>query len=168
MPQNVIHKSELNAVKFNISSYEELYKAAKEIEKSFRIAIFPVEKFLIQPFLKIKHELLVGGFRDNSFGPIIMFGSGGKYVEILNDICMKSAYLAKNDINDFMKKTKAGAIIKGVRGDIGADLNIIKSLIRNSAQMMLDNRKILEFDLNPVIITEDNDFLTVDARIKWG
>jgi len=166
--KNVIHKSELNAVKFNISSYEGLYMAAKEIENSFRIAGFPVEKFLIQPFLKIKHELLVGGFRDNSFGPVIMFGSGGKYVEILNDICMKSAYLAKNDINDFMKKTKAGAIIKGVRGDIGADLNIIKSLIRNSAQMMLDNKNILEFDLNPVIITDDNDFLTVDARIKWG
>ena len=83
--ENVIHKSELNAVKLNINSYQELNNAANEIENSFQTAGFPVEKFLIQPFLKAKHELLVGGFRDNSFGPMIMFGSGGKYVELLND-----------------------------------------------------------------------------------
>jgi acetate---CoA ligase (ADP-forming) len=166
--RNVIHKSELNAVKFNIRSYEELINAANEIEHSFLSAGFSVEKFLIQPFLKIKHELLVGGFRDVSFGPMIMFGSGGKYVELLNDTCMKSAYLCEDDINDFINSTKAGAIISGVRGEKEADLYIIKSIIRNSAQMILDYKNILEFDFNPVIITHDNSILTVDARIKCG
>ena len=166
--QNVIHKSELNAVRLNINSYEELISSANEIENSFKTAGFTVEKFLIQPFLAVKHELLVGGFRDLSFGPIMMFGSGGKYVEVLDDTLMKSAYLSDDDINDLINKTKAGAIIRGVRGDKGVELTIIKSLIKNSAQMILDNKNILEFDLNPVIITDDNRLLTVDARIKWG
>jgi acetyltransferase len=163
-----IHKSELNAVRLNIGSYEELNSSANEIEHSFRSAGFPVENFLIQPFLKVKHELLMGGFRDFSFGQMIMFGSGGTYVEVLNDTFIKSAYLSEDDINDLINKTKAGSILKGVRGDKGTDLSIIKSLIMNLAQMMLDNKNILEFDLNPVIITDNNYILTVDARIKWG
>ena len=124
--------------------------------------------FLIQPFIKAKYELIIGGFRDLSFGPMIMFGSGGKYVEIFNDTLMKSAYLSEEDMNDLINKTKAGSIIGGVRSEKGIDLSIIKSLIKNSAQMMLDNKNILEFDLNPVILTNDDRLLTVDARIKWG
>ena len=166
--ESVIHKSELNAVRLNIGSYEELNNSANEIEHSFISSGSHVEKFLIQPFVKAKYELLVGGFRDLSFGPMIIFGSGGKYVEIFNDTLMKSAYLSEDDINDFINKTKAGSIITGVRGDKGTDINIIKSLIKNSARMMLDNKNILEFDLNPVILTNDDQFLTVDARIKWG
>ena len=165
---NVIHKSELNAVRLNINSYKELNNSANEIEHSFRSAGFTVEKFLIQPFIKAKYELIIGGFRDLSFGPMIMFGSGGKYVEIFNDTLMKSAYLSEEDMNDLINKTKAGSIMRGVRSEKGIDLSIIKSLIKNSAQMMLDNKNILEFDLNPVILTNDDRLLTVDARIKWG
>ena len=165
---NVIHKSELNAVKLNISSYKELTKSANDIEYNFQTEGFTVENFLIQPFLTVKYELLVGGFRDPSFGPMIMFGSGGKYVEVLDDNLMKSTYLSDDDVLDLINKTKAGDIINGVRGDKGVDLSIIKSLIKNSAQMILDNKNIIEFDLNPVIITHDNCLFTVDARIKWG
>jgi hypothetical protein len=166
--ESVIHKSELNAVRLNIGSYEELHNSANEIEHGFHSAGFSVENFLIQPFIKAKYEFLMGGFRDLSFGPMIMFGSGGKYVEIFNDTLMKFAYLSEEDVNDFINKTKAGSIITGVRGDKGIDINIVKSMIKNSAQMMLDNKNILEFDLNPVILTYDDRFFTVDARIKWG
>jgi acyl-CoA synthetase (NDP forming) len=164
--EKVIHKSELNAVKLNIINYEQLLKSAVDIENSFNSSGFHVEKFLIQPFLKVKYELLVGGFRDVSFGPIIMFGSGGKYVEILQDTSIKSAYLCENDIDNLINSTKAGSIINGVRGDKASDISIIKSIIRNCAQMMLDCKNISEFDLNPVIITDDNLILTVDSRIK--
>ena len=141
--ENVIHKSELNAVKLNIGSYEELFNSADEIRDRFLSSGFNVEKFLIQPFIKAKYELLMGGFRDISFGPMVMFGSGGKYVEIFNDTLMKSAYLSEEDVNDLINKTKAGSIIRGVRGDKGVDLSLINSLIQNSAQMMLDNKNIL-------------------------
>ena len=164
----IIHKSELNAVRLNINNYEELRRSANEIEHNFRTAGVYVEKFLIQPFLKSKYELLVGGFRDSSFGPMIMFGSGGKYVEVFNDTLLKSAYLSDDDISDLLDGTKAGSIIKGVRGEKGVDLSIIKLLIMNSAQMILDNKNILEFDFNPVIVTDKNNMITVDARIKLG
>lgn len=166
--EKVIHKSELNAVRLNIGSYDELYNSADEIGNRFISSGIPVEKFLIQPFIKAKYELLVGGFRDPSFGPMVMFGSGGKYVEIFNDTLMKSAHLSEDDIDELIMKTKAGSIISGVRGEKGINLRVIRSLIKNSAQMMLDKKNILEFDLNPVILTEDDHIFTVDARIKWG
>ncbi len=161
----VVHKTEMNAVKLNILSYEDLRSSASEIARNFSSKGFTIEKFLLQPFLKTKHELLIGGFRDYSFGPMIMFGSGGKYVEVFKDTCMKSAYLTEIDINNMIDKTYAGKIIKGVRGEKGADISVIKSIIRNLAQMMLDDDSIFELDLNPVIITTDNLILTVDARI---
>ena len=82
LSRDVVHKSELNAVKLNIKNEEELRKAAQEIANSFLKNNFKLEEFLIQPFITAKHEILIGGFRDASFGPMIMFGSGGKYVEV--------------------------------------------------------------------------------------
>ena len=164
---DVIHKTEMNAVKLNIGNYQDLRNSALEMEMNFSLKGIILEKFLLQPFLKTKHELLVGGLRDPSFGPMIMFGSGGKYVEVINDTCMKSAYLSEDDIDEMIDRTSAGKIIKGVRGERSIDIDIIKSIIRNSAQMMIDNKNIVEFDLNPVIVTSDNAVLTVDARIAF-
>ncbi|MCP5061350.1 MAG: acetyl-CoA synthetase, partial [Ignavibacteriae bacterium] len=98
--QNVVHKSELNAVKINIANENDLSIAIHEIKKSFNDNGFDVENYLVQPFIKTKHELLIGGVRDNSFGPIVMFGSGGKYVEVFEDTEIRSAYLTNDDIDE--------------------------------------------------------------------
>ena len=164
----VIHKTEMNAVKLNIQSYEELRNSAFDMEINFTEKGFTIEKFMLQPYLKAKHELLIGGFRDPSFGPMIMFGSGGKYVEVFNDTIMKSAYLSEDDIRDMLDKTFAGKIINGVRGERGIDNSMIKSIIRNSARMMIENKDVLEFDLNPVIVTINDSVLTVDARVSMN
>lgn len=162
----VIHKSEFDAVKLNIPDGEALLKAAGEITESFSKNNVMPDEFLVQPFIKGKYELLIGGFRDPSFGPMVMFGTGGKYVEVYEDTAIKSAYLNEYDIEEMIERTKAGRILKGVRGEKSADLEIIKAIIKNSAQLMLDNPGIEEFDLNPVIVTIDGAITAVDVRIK--
>ncbi len=164
--KSAIHKTELDAVKLNIKNADELLTAGESISKNFKNMGIDLEKFLIQTFIKAKHEVLIGGFRDNSFGPMIMFGSGGKYVEVFDDTCLKSAYLTDNDIDEIIERTKIGKILKGVRGEKSVDLQRIKDLIKSAAQMMLDNSRIQEFDFNPLIIAEDNELYIVDARIK--
>lgn len=166
LSKNVIHKSDLNAVKLNIRDEDELMHAAKEISHGFVKNNLEVEGFLIQPFIQSKYELLIGGFRDASFGPMIMFGSGGKYVEIFQDTCMKSAYMSDEDIDEMIEQTNIGKILKGVRGEKPVDLIFLKKIILSSAQMMLDNPSILEFDINPFIIAKDYSFHAVDVRIK--
>lgn len=166
LSKDVIHKSELNAVKLNIGNKDELMHAAKEISNSFEKYNFEVEEFLIQPFVQSKNELLIGGFRDASFGPMIMFGLGGKYVEVFQDTCMKSAYLSEEDVNEMINSTKIGKILKGVRGEKPVDINKLKQIILSSAQMMLDNKNIVEFDFNPLVVAVDNSFHAVDVRVR--
>lgn len=166
LSKKVVHKSELNAVKLNIKTEDELISASNEIIASFNRNNIELEDFLIQPFIQTKHELLIGGFRDPSFGPMIMFGSGGKYVEIVQDTYMKSAYMSEEDADDMINSTKIGKILKGVRGENPADISDLKKIILSSAQMMLDNSNIVEFDFNPLVVDKDNCFHIVDARIK--
>ena len=164
--EGIIHKSDLKGVVLNIKTKSELIKTAEQMIWDFSSKNIQLDKFLVQPYLKTKFELLVGAFRDPSFGPMIMFGSGGKYVEYLDDTVMLSAYLAESDIDELINSTKIGKIIQGVRGEESADLIIIKSAIKNLAQMMINHKEISEVDLNPLLITSENRIFAVDVRIK--
>jgi acyl-CoA synthetase (NDP forming) len=164
--ENIIHKSELNGVVINIKSKDDLMEYSDEMTKNFKKQNIELNSLLIQPFIHSKFELLVGGFRDPSFGPMVMFGSGGKYVEFLQDTVIKSAYLTNDDIDEMIISTKIGKIIQGVRGDKAVNLDKIKSTIKSVAQMLLDNPEITECDLNPLLVSEDNEIYAVDIRIK--
>lgn len=164
--EKIIHKSELKGVVLNIKDKNELIYTAESMIKSFNQKKLSIESFLIQPYIHTKFELLVGGFRDPSFGPMIMFGSGGKYVEFIEDTKIRSAYLSDYDIEEMINDTKIGKIIQGVRGEIPADMNRIKSTIKSVAQMMLNHKEIIECDLNPLVVTDDNNIFAVDIRIK--
>lgn len=165
--KNIIHKSELNAVKLNIKNKEELIRSAEEIKINFQNNGYEVEEFLIQKYVIPKHEILIGGFRDSSFGPVIMFGLGGKYVEVFDDVSIKSCYLSNEDIEEMIDSTKIGKILKGVRGENTCSLTELKQIIKTCALMMLKNPKIVEFDMNPLILGNDEKFHAVDVRVKW-
>ncbi|MCC6254008.1 MAG: acetate--CoA ligase family protein [Ignavibacteriaceae bacterium] len=164
--EKIVHKTDLKGVVLNIHTKSELIKIAEEMIWNFSSKNIQLDSFLVQPFLTTKFELLIGAFRDPSFGPMIMFGSGGKYVEYLDDIVMRSAYLTENDIDEMINSTKIGKIIKGVRGEEPVDIKEIKFVIKNLAQMMVNHTEITEVDLNPLLITADNKIFAVDVRIK--
>jgi len=164
--KDLIHKSELDAVKLNINNRDNLLTAIEEINLSFKKNNLEVEQFLIQPFIKTKHEILVGGFRDPSFGAVVMFGTGGKYVEVIDDTQIKSAYLNEYDLDEIISKTKIGKILQGVRGERSCDIPQLKVLIKSVALLMIENNEITEIDLNPIIIDENNNYFAVDVRIK--
>jgi acetyltransferase len=164
--KDVLHKSEFDAVKLNIKNKEELLEAANDMVNRFTERGVNLESFLIQPFIKIKNEVLLGGFRDPSFGPIVMFGTGGKYVEVYNDTAMRSAYLSDTDVDELVKETKMGQILSGVRGEKSVDFKKLNGIIKSTAQMFLDYPSIQEFDFNPLLITDDGEIYAVDVRIK--
>ncbi|GAB4296418.1 MAG: acetate--CoA ligase [Ignavibacteriaceae bacterium] len=164
--EKIIHKSDLKGVILNIKSRNELLTEAEKMIKNFKDKNIEISSFMIQRFIRSKHELLIGAFRDSCFGPMVMFGSGGKYVEVLEDTVIKSAYLSDNDIEEMINESKIGRILRGVRGEEPADIDRIGSVIRNLAQMMLNHPEINEVDLNPVIISDENKIYAVDIRIK--
>jgi len=164
--KKVIHKSELNAVKLGIKNKTQLISSAYEMCDNFSKSGFELKEFLIQPFIESKFELLIGGLRDLSFGPVIMFGTGGKYVEVLDDISTKSAFLTESDIDEMINSTKIGKVLNGVRGEVPTDLSKIKMLLKSISRMLIENEDILEFDFNPVVVSKDGSLHVVDVRIK--
>jgi len=166
--KDVIHKSELDAVKLNVRNAEELKTAASQISDNFKLHGYRIEKYLIQEFIQTKHELLLGGYRDSSFGPVIMFGSGGKYVEVIDDTAIRSAFITEEEINEMISSTKIGKILSGVRGESSVDLIKLREIIMSASLMLIENEKIIEFDLNPLIVDIHNQFHAVDIRIKFG
>ena len=164
--EKIVHKSDLKGVVLNIKDKTELEKQADEMQKNFEQKKLKLDSFLIQPYIHTKFELLVGGFRDPSFGPMVMFGTGGKYVEYVDDTVIRSAYLTDFDIEEMINKTKIGKIIQGVRGEESADMYKIKNTIKSVAQMMLIHKEVTECDLNPLVVTKDNNIFAVDIRIK--
>jgi acetyltransferase len=164
--KEIIHKSDLKGVALNIKDKSELLVLAEQMMNNFSNLNVQLDSFLIQPYIHTKFELLVGGFRDPSFGPMVMFGTGGKYVEYLDDTVIRSAYLTDDDIVALINSTKIGKIIQGVRGDKSVDIKKIKSAIKSVAQMMLDNPAITECDLNPLLIGENDEVFAVDVRVK--
>jgi acetate---CoA ligase (ADP-forming) len=164
--KGIVHKSELNAVYLNISDSEELISAAEKMQDNFLEKGITIDNYILQPYIKGKYEILIGSFRDPDFGPMVMFGSGGKFVEYYKDIALKSAYLSEYDIEDMIENTVMGQLLKGARGEKPVDISEIKAAISSLAQLMLDNSQINEVDLNPVIIDENNNLFSVDIRIK--
>jgi len=166
--KNLVHKTEAKAVILNIRNKEELLTAAKNIQRNLERNGYQIEQFLIQKYVKPVHEILIGGYRDVSFGPIIMFGLGGKYVEVFDDVAIKSCYLSEEDIDEIIASTKIGKILKGVRNEQFSNLEGLKKIIKSCAKMMIENPAIAEFDINPLIIDEENNFHVVDVRIRTG
>jgi len=164
--EKIIHKSDLKGVILNIKSKENLINYAREMKTNFKQKDLEIGSFLLQPFLLPKFELLVGGFRDLNFGPMVMFGSGGKYVEYFEDTSIRSAYLTNKDVDELINSTRIGKIIQGVRGDKPVDMEKIKATIKSVAQMMINHNEVTECDLNPLLVTEDDKIFAVDIRIK--
>ena len=166
LSNDVVHKSELDAVKLNIKDKDEMLRAVDEIKVSFAANNIKLEEIFIQQFISVKHEILIGGFRDNSFGPVVMFGTGGKYVEVLDDTKIKSVYLNDEDLEEMINETKIGKILKGVRGEASADINKLKSIISSVAKLLIENDNIDEIDINPLAVDQNLNFHAVDVRIK--
>lgn len=166
--EQVVHKSELDAVKLDIKDFQELKTAIHEINESFKKNELNLEEILVQKYIRTKHELLIGGYRDASFGPVIMFGSGGKYVELINDVQVRSAYINDAEIYEMINMTSIGKIIQGVRGEKGIHLDKIKQIILSVSKILVEHKNILEIDLNPIIISSDEEIFAVDIRIKIG
>ncbi len=165
--ENIVHKSELEAVILNIKNLEELLEAVERLKNKLRLKGMELEKIMVQKYVKTKFELLIGAFRDNNFGPMIMFGSGGKYVEYIDDTSMCSAFLNDSDCDNLINSTKIGRIIQGVRGEKSVNIDKLRGIMKNIAQLMIDYNEITEIDINPLIITEENELLSVDIRIKF-
>lgn len=163
----IIHKTDAGGVKLNINSEKETAVAFKEILASAKKydSKAEIRGVLIEKMVKPSTEIIVGVTRDPTFGPAIMFGLGGIFVELLKDVSFRIAPIKVEDAREMIHEIKALPMLQGFRGGPNVKLELIVDVLMKISKLSIDYMDdILEIDLNPIFAYEDK-ILTVDARI---
>jgi acetyl-CoA synthetase (ADP-forming) len=157
----ITHKTEKGLVHMDIRNDKEALSAFKDIKALMNGVNGAV---LVQEMIKGKRELLIGLIRDAQFGPCVSFGLGGIFTEILKGVSFRLAPLEKRDALEMMEDIKARKILGAVRGMKPVDRDKLAEMLINVGRIGLENEKIMEIDINPVLIS-GNRPIAVDALI---
>jgi acyl-CoA synthetase (NDP forming) len=167
--KDIIHKSDFGGVRVGIQNEEMLKDAKARMDQDLERAgvTHLVEGFLIQEMARAGKEVILGMTMDETFGPLLMFGMGGKYVEIIKDITFRVMPVTDVDSWEMVKGIRSYPLLEGVRGEERVDIEFIVESIQRLAQMVNDIPEIVELDMNPVVVTPRRRHCrVVDARIR--
>ncbi|NPA98112.1 MAG: acetyl-CoA synthetase [Crenarchaeota archaeon] len=163
---DISHKSDVGGVIVGVDSKEKAVEAAKKIIEnvSKNVPNARISGILVQKMAKKGLEVIVGGLRDNIFGPVVMFGLGGIFVEVLKDVSFRVAPITYEDAYEMMKEIKSAKLLEGYRGQPPVDKKAIADIIIAVAKLLENNPEVDSVDLNPVIAYPDGA-VVVDARV---
>lgn len=161
----LLHKTERGLVHLNLTDAAAVRKAALMI---FQEAGDELEGILVQPQIRGKREFVAGLFRDEQFGPVIMFGLGGIFTEALSDVSFRVAPLTENDAAEMLDEIKAAPLLKEFRGEKAANREDLIRTLMGLSRIGTEITEISEIDINPLIITSDGNAVAVDALVVTG
>jgi acetyltransferase len=157
----ISHKSDVGGVTLNLNDFSQ---AEKAYEKMNSLNQGKVAGVLVQKMVSNGKEVILGSKRDSSFGPVVLFGLGGIFVEILGETSLRVAPINRYEAQEMISETKGSDILRGLRGEKPLDTEaLIESLLRLS-QLAADFPEIEGIDINPVKVLEKGA-VAVDARI---
>ena len=157
----ISHKTELDLIALNIRDEGDVRKAFNNLTSNVDTK---VEEVLVQQMVKGHRELVVGMTRDMQFGPCVMFGLGGIFTEILEDITFRVAPLTKNDALEMMDEIRGKKILDPFRGKPAVDRDELADLLVAVGQVGIENENISEIDINPVKVPGGKP-IAVDALV---
>ncbi len=164
---DISHKSDVEGVKVGISNEEEVKQSFIEIT-SRTTRLRPqahIMGCLVQKMApKDVKEVIIGFKRDEQFGPLLMFGLGGIYVEVLKDISFKLAPVTRQEANDMIRRIKSYMLLTGIRGESAANIQAIENIILKMSQLAMDIPEITEAEFNPVLVNEEQA-IVADVRL---
>jgi acetyltransferase len=164
---DLVHKSEAGAVRVDLRGDGELAEAVDAMERSVAAAGHRVEGFLVQEMARGGHEVIFGITTDARFGPILMFGLGGKYVEVFQDVRFGLLPLAPYEALEMIRGIRGFKLLQGVRGEAGADLDVLCEVLMRLAQLVQRHPRVRELDINPFLAAPDRGRAkALDARIR--
>ncbi|HEX6308744.1 MAG TPA: acetate--CoA ligase family protein [Longimicrobiales bacterium] len=166
---DVVHKTDVGGVMLDIRSED-------EVRSSFNVMVARVrermpdariEGVIVERFVKGGRETIIGVSQDPSFGPIIMFGLGGIYVEALKDVAFRVQPVSDIDAREMVRSIRGVKLLEGIRGEPGVDTGAVEEAIQRVSQLVGDHPAIAELDINPFVAFERGG-TAVDARIRIG
>jgi acetyl coenzyme A synthetase (ADP forming)-like protein len=151
---DILHKTDVGGVALNLTS-------STDVRTAFDRMMTSVNKFIphariygvmVYHMIPRGREMIIGMSKDLQFGPLLMFGLGGIYVNFLKDVSFRLAPLTENEASEMMEDTKAYTLLKGIRGEDPSDLSALKDMILRVSQLVSDFPEIVEMDINPVVV----------------
>jgi acetate---CoA ligase (ADP-forming) subunit beta len=163
---DVVHKSDSGGVRLGLRNASEVKKAYADILKSVkkkhpRALIHGIS---VQRMVSPGTEVIIGTSKDPQFGPVIMFGLGGIFVEVLKDVSFRVIPVSRKDAQEMIQETKGFPLLQGFRGKEPAKISALVEMILKISKWIDENPKVREMELNPVLAYRDKA-LAVDARI---
>ncbi len=165
---DILHKSDMGGVKIGLNS-------RAEVEDAFELMMIRIKRkmpeaeirgVLVEKMVKGGREVILGMKRDAQFGPNLLFGLGGIFVEILKDITFSLAPVTAEECRKMIKLTKSYKLLTGVRGEKGVDIDAVVLSLQRMSQLVMDFPEIEEIDINPLLAGQKGDgAFVVDARI---
>ena len=164
----IIHKSDAGGVKVNLTNDNEIRDAFKTIIKNAKKynKNAEIKGVLIVEMVKGGKEMIIGSKLEPGFGPVIMLGMGGIYVEVLKDVTFKLAPVTDKEADDMIDSIKTQKLLQGVRGEKPSDIAKLSECIQRLSQLVSDFKEIKELDMNPVLVLEKGKGCKIlDVRI---
>jgi acyl-CoA synthetase (NDP forming) len=163
---DIIHKSDVGGVMIDL-------KTAKDVREAYRQILANVKKhkadakiigLLVQEMAPSSTEVIVGAIKDPQFGPTVMFGLGGIFVEVLKDVTFRVAPITEEEACEMITEVRAYPLLKGYRNTPPADIDAIVKILLKTSRLVMEHQEIKELDLNPIIVYKKGA-KAVDARI---
>jgi len=163
---DILHKSDVGGVIVNLKDAKEVRNAYKQILQNVKKhkAKAKITGILVQEMAPPSTEVIVGAIKDSQFGPSIMFGLGGIFVEVLKDVTFRVAPITEDEAREMITEVKAYPLLKGYRNQPPVDIDAIVKILLNTSKLVMEHQEIKELDLNPIMVYEKGA-KTVDARI---
>ena len=166
--EQISHKSDVGGVQLNLrngpaveAAFEDMLKRIHQSYPEARI-----DGVLVQPMVTGGQELILGGRQDPNFGPVVLIGLGGIFVEVLEEVSLRVAPITPKEAREMIDQLRGAPILKGARGHKPSDLQAVSEALLRLSQLLIDFPDILELDINPLrVFQEDNGCRALDARI---
>ena len=162
----ILHKSESGGIRLNLNHTDEIQQAFDEIHQNALRVTEPsrIRGVLVSPMARPGQECILGMIRDPQFGPVLMFGLGGVFVEVLKDVSFRVTPVRNEDLHSMIREIRGFPLLTGVRGEGPKDIESLKEMLAILSILVDTYPEIEEIDLNPVIVHE-NGASAVDSRI---
>lgn len=165
----VVHKTDVGGVRLNLADAGEVRTAFYSLLATVRQTCpgVDIREVMVAPFVTGGVEVIIGVIRDPQFGPVLMFGLGGVFVEVLKDVSFRVLPIGPLDATDMIRSTKGYPVLAGTRGRASLDLDGLRDTLCAVSRMVDTHPEIEELDLNPVFVF-GTGLMVVDARMLIG
>ena len=169
---DLIHKMDAGGVLADLRDAEELLASAEKMTESvarYRGGAAGNLSFLVQEYVRGGREVIVGMTQDPKFGPLVMFGLGGIYVETMKDVIFRVPPLTDLEAQEMIRQIRGFNLLRGVRGEAPVDLDALAEILQRFSQLAEELPAIAEIEINPLLVfPRAADFRAVDARVRLG